>query len=615
MPETGNGPRLPEPPQNDANIPAPAGRQEAQVAPATQEAGPGQPPFIDDLNACLPPGYIYSHAERAICLENGHDLDLFCGPIHVLRRLRSRQGVNWLVEVEFADRDGTVQHLSVPETSLHMRPNTLLTALIDRGFLVFCSAAALAGLLKAWPDHARAFTSQRTGWFEHPEGGMDFVLRGGRVLGAVRTRVQPVVAIGPAAIPSRQQGSLEGWKNDAARLARGNPALIFAIAASLSGPLLHLARMDTMAFNFHGPSTVGKTLLLQLAASSIGAPTDLQRWTTFPRNIDEAQAASRDLLLALEAFPRSPATSLLDMLHMVGVGGGARSTGDGQHDYRYALLSTSELPIRKIFRRRKRDVPDDLAARLIDLPADSWEHGLFADLHGFDTPRAFAHAMDDAIARNHGHAMDAFLAWLTPNIDRFSILDRVLDDYRRRINAGIGLTEARLPPAAEQVLTRFALVAITGELATSIGVLPFGKNNTLRAVTEIASTWQRNLIAESDTRSSALQRAREFVLVNRRRFVDLEPGVSALPLAPDQAGWRDNEYAYIHSEVFKAELAAPDHCAAFSRELVEAGVLVTGTEKRLHQRRLPQTLVRDRPRVYQLDLHRLGIRIGESDDP
>ncbi|QDY70444.1 hypothetical protein [Qingshengfaniella alkalisoli] len=90
------------------------------------------------------------------------------------------------------------------------------------------------------------------------------------------------------------------------------------------------------------------------------------------------------------------------------------------------MLSTSELPLAYYLRRKNKDVPHALAARIIEIPADPGPHGLLHDLHGYENGAAFARDLDAAMGRHHGTLLPASKIRSRPRsyrLDRSKLMD------------------------------------------------------------------------------------------------------------------------------------------------------------------------------------------------
>jgi putative DNA primase/helicase len=51
--------------------------------------------------------------------------------------------------------------------------------------------------------------------------------------------------------------------------------------------------------------------------------------------------------------------------------------------------------------------------RMVQIPSDTGQHGAFEQLHGFASGQQFADTLCDRVARFHGTAFRAWLAFLT----------------------------------------------------------------------------------------------------------------------------------------------------------------------------------------------------------
>jgi putative DNA primase/helicase len=99
---------------------------------------------------------------------------------------------------------------------------------------------------------------------------------------------------------SEAHGTVEEWRDGAARLASGHLLLMLAISGASAGPLLHLAGVEGGGVHFFGPSSIGKTTLLRLTAIVWGPPGYVRSCRATANGLEGAAAGATDTALILD---------------------------------------------------------------------------------------------------------------------------------------------------------------------------------------------------------------------------------------------------------------------------------------------------------------------------
>ncbi|WP_168201337.1 DUF927 domain-containing protein [Qingshengfaniella alkalisoli] len=560
--------------------------------------------FFAELERGLPDDYVLDEASRGIYFGNAEEPT--CSPVRLVSRARSADRTGWMLEVEFLTPDDGLARATISYSELSGQAGGSVSQLIDRGFVAYGGMKKVMTLLRAWPEAGRAWRADHPGWFTDPDGVMAFVTADGAIY-RHQSRQPAIVLSDPQPVGFGISGSLAGWQAEVAARAVGNPLLVFAIATALAGPLLHLSAINSAGFNFYGLSGIGKSLLLRLAISCGTNPARLESWTSAQSGLHRFSRAAQDGLLALDAFPRDPEARHLRALLAIGEDLGAGRVlssrdPDGGFRWRRMMLSTSELPLAYCLRRKNKDVPHALAARIIEIPADPGPYGLLHDLHGYESGTRFARDLDAAMERHHGTLLRAFLDRLTRGLPAIrSALSSDLHRIARDIQAQpeqAGSEQTGLPTA---VAERCALVAYAGELAISFGLLPWSKGTADEAVRAVASLGWQAACSSSINANTPLDILRDYLDQNATRIVDLPPE-QLIETPQSTIGWQDEEHVYLLGDPLRRDVAELDHLLD---QLQATEILKPGGEARSLQYKLPASKIRSRPRSYRLDRSKL----------
>ncbi|WP_241557951.1 DUF927 domain-containing protein [Falsirhodobacter deserti] len=566
--------------------------------------------FLVTMREELPP--FWTHLPREQMLGYGGMDDEWvpmCGPLRVEALIRDGEGQHWSRRIRYLDRDGHLRRETISEADILNRPRSVCAQLISAGLAIEGNRTDIIQLIRKWPVDARRILSvSRPGWLEETGAEPAYLLPDGRLIAADAQRDDDIeLTHARSAVPP--SGSLEGWQATVGRMAADNPALISAICAVLAGPLLKYARLETLGTNLHASTSSGKTTALIAAQSCIGPP-QLDRWNATNTALELTCQQAHDGALMLDEFPAQPSPAIIEALYMIGNGtgrgrGNCKLMREETMRWRTVLLSTSEKPIAQILATARIQMPEGIGVRLIDIPARSWEFGLFKSLHEYGSGHAFAEALQAGAREHHGHVLPAFVRSV---VARHRLMEETLPPMITRLRtamlAAIGLPANAKEGPVLRVLTCLALVAAAGEIGSRLGVLPWRKGMAAEALVEIATIWHRAYAARPpSTAESMADRLVGYLRRNCHRLCP--PGAEP---DPDAIGWCDARWIYLGMEAFRTEIADGMAASLAVKLLEDSGLLVPGGEQRSFQYRLPRHVDPDRARVYRLDRQRIEDR-------
>jgi uncharacterized protein (DUF927 family) len=586
-----------------------------------------------DADDALPPGFRLT-ADGLFYADPGDDdapAVHVCGPLRVTAATSDGTGHAWGALLEWRDPDGRAHTWPMPRAMLAGDGAELRAALLDRGLFVGPSRKARERLteylLRSAPS-ARVRIAERLGWLDMPGGGRVFVLPTEALGAGDAARVMLQSARPDALPPIAQRGTLEDWQRDVAALAVDNPRLGFALSAALAAPLLGLIGAEGGGIHYRGPSSCGKSTLLQAAGSVFGGG-GLRGWVRSWRATDNAleavAAAHCDLPLLLDEMGEAGADTVAAAAYMLANGcGKGRASRDGgarrAATWRLLFVSSGEIGISAALAEARggpRRERAGQAVRVLDLPADGGRHGCFDVLHGRAAAAALADDIKASASRFYGTAGRAWLELLAGDPEGMAGAARAVVARWTSDNVPTG--------AAGQVRRaagRFALIAAAGALATAAGLLPWRADEAERAAGALFAAW-RGARPGGDgdgERAAAIAAVRRFLTAHGdARFEAI--GADADDKAPriiNRAGWKrrdgDGWLFLVAPDVFKAEVAAGLDADAVARALRAAGLLATDDDARLMRRvRLPG--VAGLARVYAIKGEILAAGDGGEEAP
>lgn len=426
---------------------------------------------------------------------------------------------------------------------------------------------------------------ERTGWHRGA-----YMLPSGEMIG-IPALERLLLQSGVPPTSQATAGTLADWQQHVAAHCQGNSRLVFAVSAAFASLLLSITGDENGGFHFRGASSVGKTTALRVASSVFGDRSYLKTWRSTANGLEAIAAAHHDALLILDEIGQVDALQAGEIAYMLANGAGKHradryGNAKTRRTWRLLFLSTGELSLADHMNSTGKRAKAGQEIRLADIPADTGQHGIFEQLHGFANGAAFAKALTAAAERHYGEASRAFLLRLV-EMDQDAIR-QIVDSMAREFSAE--QLPANASGQAERMARRFALVAAAGELATSFSVTGWPIDEAIRAAGACFQAWL-------DARGGAERQEDKAALAQIRRFFELH-GESRFSLwdsddnriIQNRAGFRrltvEGLEFYVFPEVFKTELCAGFDSRQVARLLAEKGWLKCNSDGyfQTHQR-------------------------------
>ncbi len=407
----------------------------------------------------------------------------------------------------------------------------------------------------------------------------------------------------------RQRGSAEEWKGLAA-FAVGNSRLTFALCASFAGPLLEPLGVDPGGFHLSGFSSRGKTTTLMCAGSVWGGGGRygfVDSWRTTDNGLETTATLHSDTLLCLDEIKLVSSKVVGEIIYMIGNGTGKKranvdGSGRPSASWRAMLLSSGELTIAaKIAAERSNGSQETLtagqAARVVDIPCNVHsEYGVFENIHGYPSSRAFANDLKRLARAHYGHAASEFL-------QKFCAQREDLI-YRAKLHIEAFIARYCSKDDDEQILRvaqRFGLLSAAGSMATKLDVLPWPSGEAAQGVATCFKAWREERGSGASEENTALKKVREFIgLHGASRFQMLNPGPpdEASVLAAEdrifnRMGYRQTDHQgrdiyYVFPSLFDSEICGDLNPRIVAETLQRNQMLLTDKGNRLQKtKRLP----------------------------
>jgi uncharacterized protein (DUF927 family) len=419
---------------------------------------------------------------------------------------------------------------------------------------------------------------ERTGWHEVNNAKV-FVLPNDSIGSTANERF---ISQGSATAPFESHGILADWQNGVGSLVAGHSRAVFAVSIAFAGPLLGLIGREGNGFNFYGQSSRGKTTLAEASASVWGkgdSPGFVRSWRSTANALEATATLHTDTLLVLDELsvvdPREVHAAAYQLTAGTGKGRAARDGSLRQSlSWRTMVLSTGEVRITDKLEENRQRVRSGQQVRLIDVPADAGAgFGVFDSCGAYGDAKALAEAIKLAAQSNYGTAGIEFVRRLLADGEQ---------ECAATITAAVNAFRDQYAPqdADPQVLRvcdTFGLVAVAGELARGLGVVPWPQGEAWETARRCFNDWFDSREGkEAGEVQAAIAQVRLFIEQHgHSRFEHLNSQLDRPVI--NRAGWRRGEGAneewLIPPETWKAEVATGQDPKLVACVLAERGML------------------------------------------
>lgn len=517
-----------------------------------------------------------------------------CGPLHVEAVTHDSQNNNFGRLLRFQTTTRNWREWAMPMELLAGDGRELRAELLSMGLELDPQARAhLARYLTEKTPKVQMQCATQVGW-----SGSSFVLPDA-VIGPEAARVV-FQAAEYQADEYTTAGTLDGWRDFVATLARGNPLLLLALSAGFAGPLLRRCNAESGGLHLVGDSSTGKTAAIEAACSIWGGPAFKRSWRATSNGMEGAAALFNDGLLALDEISECDPREVGAIVYALGNGQGKqRASRNGSaraiKRWRCLILSNGERSIATAMHEGGRKAKAGHSVRLLDISA-ARTFGAWDTLHSHPSGAALSDALKTAAATHYGHAGRAFLERLTRD---HRDLPAYLEQFKTAPDFAVEDGQQRRGGA------RLALIALAGELATEYGITGWVEGEATIAAVDALRGWQATRGSGPSERGQVLAQVAEFIERHGDgRFSDADV-TDSRPVQNRAGWWRDTDTGrryLFNSTAMREALCGFDFVRALDT-LQATGALYEGNGgKRSRTFRIG----RQSPRLYEIDPERLG---------
>jgi uncharacterized protein (DUF927 family) len=557
--------------------------------PASNSSSESPPEAQSD--AGLPRGFSL-RAKGVFFTSKDEESDLaksqfICAPLQVLATTCDEKNKRWGRVLNFKDPLDHQHTCRIPASLLAGSGEELRKFLLDEGLNVDATRkntpTLLATYIKDSEPGAHMTWTSRTGW--HTES---FVLPDRVITAPDSSSNQRYHFESGAEIALGISGSLADWQREIGTLCSGNSRLVFAACIAFAGPLLYLARnIETGGFHLRGSSSQGKTSCQFVAASVYGSRDFMVSWRATDNGLESVAAEHSDLLLCLDELGQVDPRVVGDVVYMLSAERSKeRASRNGTRtktkNWRLLLLSSGEIGLADHMRKAGLKPAAGQEVRLLDIPADA-EAGLgsFENLHGHQSGESFAKHLNTVTRKIYGSPAIAFITKIVENGSMLrDELPRILQKIQQTLLAD------KADGQVSRAATRFALVAVAGELATEYGITGWKPGEATSGVARCFQAWldARGTLGALEKFATLSEVQKFFELNADSRFIPLNTAEGRSEERPvfNSAGYRkrmsdaSGEYTeyWVFPEVFRSEICKGADPRLVIHWLKETGALV-----------------------------------------
>lgn len=462
------------PPKQLAN--SPVMRQRERRA-RTQPEGTSKPFFRVDESGVWYHGFKDGDAQNP---------QWICSELHISARSRDSGNGEWGYLLEFSDADGQMKRWAMPASMLAGDGTAYRATLLGMGLQIAAGMAAknqLSVYIQTEKTDVRVRCTDRIGW----HAGV-YVLPD-RTIGESD---ELVMFQAPGGIVSqfKQRGTLADWREHIAIHCRGNSRMLFSVSAAFAAPLMHLAKINSGGFHIYGDSSSGKSTAVKVAGSVFGGPDYPRNWHTTGTSLESTATQHSDALLLLDEIAQVDPKVVGDIVYMLanqmGKGRGTQTaTARKIATWRVLFLSDGEVSLASHMEQAGKGTKAGHEVRMAHITADAGcGFGVYETLHDFESGAAMS---DYLVKMSHKYYGTAGIALI-----EYAVNDS--ETIAAELASGISQLVKDMCPSdshgqVSRVAARFALVGMSGELATGAGITGWAPGEAITAARTCFASW------------------------------------------------------------------------------------------------------------------------------
>ncbi|KQV84963.1 hypothetical protein ASD15_07450 [Massilia sp. Root351] len=409
-----------------------------------------------------------------------------CSELHITAQSRDSANGEWGYLLEFNDGDGNAKRWAMPASLLAGDGTQYRSTLLGMGLRIGSGTAAknhLSVYIQTQQTAVRVRCTDRIGWHDNV-----YVLPDRTIGGGGETVM--FQAAGGVISQFKQRGTLAEWRNEVSRHCRGNSRMLFCVSAAFAAPLLHLARVPSGGFHIWGDSSSGKSSAFKVAGSVFGGKDYPRNWRMTDNALETVATQHSDALLLLDEIAQVDPKVVGDTVYML-----ANESGKGRATqtatarkvatWRVLFLSDGEISLANHMEQAGKGTKAGHDVRMAHIAADAGRgFGVYETLNGFPSGAALSDHLVSKAQQHYGTAGMAFIEYAVQHAEALS----------DALPSGVAEMAREICPSdshgqVARVATRFALVGMAGELATTAGITGWAAGEATDAARACFAAW------------------------------------------------------------------------------------------------------------------------------
>ncbi|MGN5054386.1 DUF927 domain-containing protein [Aeromonas veronii] len=512
-------------------------------------------------------------------------------PLWVIASGSDTAGLGWGIQVNWYSPDGRPQEAFIRDVHLLSDGREALMKLMDGGYRFNLGMKRqLIDYLNSKPTDNTRIRHDRLGWIPDTN---NFMFGDGAVGYANAVKY---IYTGHTPIQSDVAGTLDEWRDEVAALCLGNSRLLLSTSLAFAGPLLRLTNQSSFGVHLVGPSSIGKSTAMLVAASVLGKPANkIQTWNATKVGLETTADLCNDSTLFLDEIGQADPHVLGDTIYMLANGEGrARANADlsrrAKLQWRTTFLSNGEVDLEHSLASVGKRHKAGHDVRMINIEADTDRHGIFEELHGHPSGASLSKTLAERTTRYHGVAFRSFVEELTLDIDGAQAF---VDEHRADMMRRLGAKEC--DGQVQRVADAFGLISAAGELANRFGITGWPAGSVAAVVEQLFRKWlARRGTSGSLEEANIIEQLVELLERRRGQFLADGPNVTKLG---ETYGYTTSLELHLYVDGFKQTFIGFNDNYVH-KVLRKHGILTHGTGRDLPRHK--------KSRVYQLSLDKIA---------
>ena len=293
-----------------------------------------------------------------------------------------------------------------------------------------------------------------------------------------------------------QAGTLRQWQETIGQNSRHSSRVALGVCVAFASPLIRFSTEQSGIFHLSGDTSQGKTTAIRAGVSVWGEVKngDGELGSTWLSNgtngIEVACKNHSDLPLFLDEFGQNDERkeSVATVIYMIGNGAGKQRmlpNGKSQDRATWSLLalSTGEKSPRDLMQELGKEMPAGAEVRMPTIQAcPEGGYGVFETLPKNVEAKDLAKSFEEYGAQYYGTAGVDFMRAFIDDVHQLGGVKAMRAYISEKMKEWVDAHAKNANSQIQRVASRFALVAVAGELATKYGVLPWDQGEASKQI-------------------------------------------------------------------------------------------------------------------------------------